>query len=75
MKTELFTAEKMPFNLISETIARPIKTLSSQDEESTRCATIRIGGYQNTPSMFDDPSYEVKINRVRECAGIICISD
>jgi hypothetical protein len=66
MSTELFTADEMPFNLITETIAAPIKILSSQEEETARAATVRAGGYENTPSMFDGPSYEVKINRVRE---------
>lgn len=53
MSTELFTADEMPFNLISETIAAPVKLLSSQEEEAARSATVRAGGYENTPSMFD----------------------
>jgi hypothetical protein len=52
MSTELFTADEMPFNLISETIAAPVKILSSQEEEAARAATVRAGGYENTPSMF-----------------------
>jgi DNA repair protein RadC len=73
MSTELFTADEMPFNLISETIAAPVKILSPREEEAARAATVRAGGYEHTPSMFDAPSsYEVKINRVRECPGVIC---
>lgn len=73
MSTELFTADEMPFNLISETIAAPVKILSPGEEEAARSATVRAGGYEHTPSMFDGaPSYEIKISRVRECPGIIC---
>jgi DNA repair protein RadC len=72
MSPELFTSDEMPFNLISETIAAPVKILSSREEEAARAATVRAGGYENTPSMFDGPSYEVKINRVRECPGATC---
>ena len=53
MSTEPFTADEMPFNLISETIAAPVKLLSSQEEEAARAAIVRAGGYENTPSMFD----------------------
>jgi hypothetical protein len=56
MSTELFTADEMPFNLISETIAAPIKLLSSQEQEAARAATVRAGGYEHTPSMFDATS-------------------
>ena len=72
MSTELFTEAEMPFNLISDPIATPVKILSPQEEEATRAATVRAGGYEHTPSMFDGPSYEVKINRVRECPGVMC---
>jgi DNA repair protein RadC len=72
MSTELFPEAEMPFNLISQTIAAPVKILSSQEQEAARAATVRAGGYENTPSMFDGPSYEIKISRVRECPGVIC---
>jgi DNA repair protein RadC len=72
MNNDLFPEAEMPFNLISETIAAPVKILSPREEEAARAATVRAGGYENTPSMFDGPSYEVKINRVRECPGAVC---
>ena len=73
MSDELFPEAEMPFNLISQTIAAPVKILSPQEEEAARAATVRAGGYEHTPSMFDAaPSYEIKINRVRECPGAIC---
>jgi hypothetical protein len=53
MSTELFTEAEMPFNLISETIAAPVKILSSREEEAARAATVRAGGYEHTQSMFD----------------------
>jgi hypothetical protein len=53
MSTELFTEAEMPFNLISETIAAPVKILSPREEEAARTATVRAGGYENTPSMFE----------------------
>ena len=53
MKTELFTEANMPFNLISQTIAAPVKILSPREEEAARAATVRAGGYEHTPSMFD----------------------
>lgn len=56
MSTELFTADEMPFNLISETIAAPVKILSPGEEEAARAATVRAGGYENTPSMFEATS-------------------
>ena len=68
MKTDLFTEADLPFNLISETIAAPVKTLSPQETADV----VRAGGYEHTPSMFDAPCFEVKINCVRECPGIIC---
>lgn len=73
MSTELFPEAEMPFNLISQTIAAPVKILSPREEEAARAATVRAGGYEHTPSMFDAaPSYEIKISRVRECPGVIC---
>jgi hypothetical protein len=56
MSTELFTEAEMPFNLISETIAAPVKILSPREEEAARTATVRAGGYEHTPSMFDATS-------------------
>jgi hypothetical protein len=53
MSTELFPEAEMPFNLISQTIAAPVKILSPREEEAARAATVRAGGYENTPSMFD----------------------
>ena len=43
----------MPFNLISATIAAPVKILSPGEEEAARAAIVRAGAYENTPSMFD----------------------
>ena len=68
MKTDLFSEAELPFNLISETIAAPVKTLTPQETSDA----VRAGGYEHTPSMFDAPYFEVKINCVRECQGIIC---
>jgi DNA repair protein RadC len=68
MKTDLFTEADLPFNLISETIAAPVKALSPQETADV----VRAGGYEHTPSMFDAPCFEVKINCVRECPGLIC---
>ena len=56
MSTELFTADEMPFNLISETIAAPVKILSPGEEEAARAAIVRAGGYEHTPSMFEATS-------------------
>jgi hypothetical protein len=68
MKTDLFSESELPFNLISDPIPAPVKTLSPQETTDA----VRAGGYEHTPSMFDGPCYEVKINCVRECPGIIC---
>ena len=73
MSGELFPEAEMPFNLVSQTIAAAVKILSPREEEAARAATVRAGGYENTPSMFDAaPSYEIKVSRVRECPGVIC---
>lgn len=50
----LFSEDDMPFNLISDPIESPVKVLSAQEEEAARAATVRQGGYENTPSMFAD---------------------
>jgi len=68
MKTDLFTEADLPFNLITEIIPAPVKTLSPQETADA----VRAGGYEHTPSMFDGSCYEVKINCVRECPGSIC---
>ena len=49
MKTDLFSEAELPFNLISETIAAPVKALSPQET----AAAVRAGGYEHTASMFD----------------------
>jgi hypothetical protein len=50
----LFSEEEMPFNLISDPIESPVKVLSAQEEEAARAATVRQGGYENTPSLFEE---------------------
>ena len=54
MKTDLFSEAELPFNLISETIAAPVKALSPQETADA----VRAGGYEHTPSMFDAPCTE-----------------
>ena len=56
MSNELFTKAEMPFNLVSDPIAAPVKILSPREKEAARAATVRAGGYENTPSMFDATS-------------------
>lgn len=53
MSAELFPEAEMPFNLIAQTTGAPVKILSPREEEAARAATVRAGGYENTPSMFD----------------------
>lgn len=50
----LFSEDDMPFNLISDPIESPVKVLSAQEEEAARAATVRQGGYENTPSLFEE---------------------